>query len=148
MSLRIERVRHPPLYAALHAACFEAPWPEETFARLLALPTTFGLVAAAPAPAGFALVQVAADEAELLAIGVAATRRREGIGRALLAAACAHAKAAGAAALFLDVRADNNAAHALYERAGFAVVGRRPGYYRDAHGVHDAVMMRKALAIS
>ncbi|MBI1187793.1 MAG: ribosomal-protein-alanine N-acetyltransferase [Alphaproteobacteria bacterium] len=145
MRLRIERVRHPPIFAALHAACFDAPWPEDTFARLLALPTTFGLVAAAPEPAGFALVQIAADEAEVLAMGVVPARRRAGVGRALLADAAGAARAAGAAALFLEVRADNAAAQALYRCAGFAIAGRRAGYYRDAQGAHDAIVMRLAL---
>jgi ribosomal-protein-alanine N-acetyltransferase len=148
VSFRIERVRHPPIYAALHAACFASAWGEETFARLLRLPTTFGLVACGPEPAGFALIQVGADEAELLAMGVVPERRRGGAGRALVDAACASAWAGGAAAMFLEVRADNAAAQALYEGAGFAAVGRRPGYYADADGAHDAIVMRKGLSIS
>lgn len=148
MNFRIEQVRHPPIYAALYAACFDTAWGEETFLRLLRLPTTFGLVACGPEPAGFALVQAAADEAELLAMGVVPERRRSGAGRALVDAACASARAAGAAAMFLEVRADNAAAQALYSGAGFAAVGRRPGYYTDADGAHDAIVMRKGLSIS
>jgi ribosomal-protein-alanine N-acetyltransferase len=50
----------------------------------------------------------------------------------------------GAHEAFLEVRADNAAARAMYRSAGFAELGIRRGYY-DAGRV-DAVTMRKVLA--
>jgi ribosomal protein S18 acetylase RimI-like enzyme len=50
-----------------------------------------------------------------------------------------HAKKSGATEVFLDVRADNRAARALYESMGFSEISRRPGYYQP-DGV-DAVVM-------
>jgi ribosomal-protein-alanine N-acetyltransferase len=49
--------------------------------------------------------------------------------------------------LFIEVAADNTAARALYERAGFAVTGRRKAYYEKPGGARqDAIVMMKALA--
>jgi ribosomal protein S18 acetylase RimI-like enzyme len=42
--------------------------------------------------------------------------------------------------MFLEVRASNAAARALYASAGFVAVGRRARYYRDPD--EDAVVMR------
>ncbi len=87
------------------------------------------------------LLRVAADEAEILTIGVAA--RRQGLGTALMAAALAAARAQGAAAMFLEVAADNAAARGLYGNLGFAAAGQRRGYY--ANGA-DALLLRRDLA--
>jgi ribosomal-protein-alanine N-acetyltransferase len=49
---------------------------------------------------------------------------------------------AGVKKIFLEVAADNAAAIALYERAGFARIAVRPKYY---NGAADAVVMSKNL---
>lgn len=85
------------------------------------------------------------DEAELLDIGVAPTARRQGLGARLLAEVIATARAAGATRLMLEVRAGNQAAQALYQRAGFMVTGRRKGYYPAPDGREDACLMDKPL---
>lgn len=94
---------------------------------------------------GFALGRVIADEAELITIAVEPTARRQGTGRALLAAFEAEARALGAVTTFLEVAADNTAALALYRRAGWDETGRRKGYYATAAGWIDAVTMAKPL---
>jgi ribosomal-protein-alanine N-acetyltransferase len=53
------------------------------------------------------------------------------------------ARRRGAVEAFLEVRVDNEAARALYARAGFAQVGLRRGYYDG--GRVDAVVMRREL---
>ena len=45
----------------------------------------------------------------------------------------------GAQQAYLEVRASNHAAIALYTRLGFRVCGRRPNYYRDPE--EDAVLV-------
>ncbi|MEL6793305.1 MAG: ribosomal protein S18-alanine N-acetyltransferase, partial [Pseudomonadota bacterium] len=97
------------------------------------------------AACGFALISLAADEAELLTIAVGSERRGRGIGAALLRETENAARESGAARLFLEVAADNAAALALYRKAGFDETGRRPAYYRREAGRIDAVMMSKTL---
>ncbi|HXG99235.1 MAG TPA: ribosomal protein S18-alanine N-acetyltransferase [Sphingomicrobium sp.] len=82
---------------------------------------------------GFSLMRVVADEAELLLIAVAPTAQREGVGRALIDDFITLASARGARQLHLEVR-EGNGALTLYERAGFAIVGRRRDYYRGKEG--------------
>lgn len=94
---------------------------------------------------GFALARIAADEAELLLIGVRPSCRRQGLGRALLRHTMAAARARGARLLHLEVRQGNEAAE-LYRQAGFVQVGRRPDYYRGADGaLFDALSLSMTL---
>ena len=80
------------------------------------------------------------DDAEVIRIAVSEASRRQGIGRMLLAEMIAHAKACGAAGIFLEVRSGNTAAVGLYREAGFTEEGIRKGYYHDPP--EDALIMR------
>jgi ribosomal-protein-alanine N-acetyltransferase len=137
--------------AALHGESFgplgERAWTRQDLAGLLAAPGVMGLLLQAEGrDAGIALFRVAADEAELLTIGVRPAERRRGAGRRLLTAVIDHAREAGARALFLEVGADNPPARALYEANGFRVVGTRTAYYRRGDGPPaDALIMRLSL---
>lgn len=91
---------------------------------------------------GHAIGRRVADEAEVLEIGVDPAARRQGLGRALLAALEARLAAGGARVCWLEVRLDNAAAQALYRERGYAVVGQRPRYYPDGQ---DAVIMAREL---
>ena len=104
-----------------------------------------GVAEQAGEPVGFHLSRTAADEAEIISIGVRPDARRAGIGAALLVDAMDRARAAGSAALFVEVAADNAAAIALYRRTGFAQVGRRAGYYATPAGAQDALVLRASL---
>jgi len=129
--------------AALHkAAGFHEPWTVRAFADLLTMPGTAGdIVLANAKPIGLVLWRVAADEAEILTIGVLPDRRRLGAGRHLLDAATGAASAAGARRLFLEVAVDNAAAIGLYRALGFADQGRRTGYYQGPNGAVDALIL-------
>jgi ribosomal protein S18 acetylase RimI-like enzyme len=69
--------------------------------------------------------------ARLYSIAVAAGEAGHGIGRRLIAAGEAAARAAGARAMRLEVRADNARAIALYDASGYRPIGERPNYYQD-----------------
>jgi len=129
--------------AALHeAAGFDEPWTARAFADLLTMPGAAGCVVSANAePIGLVLWRVAADEAEILTIGILPDRRRRGTGRHLLGAAMDAAAAGGARRLFLEVAVDNAAAIGLYRALGFTDRGRRTGYYRRANGAEDALIL-------
>jgi ribosomal protein S18 acetylase RimI-like enzyme len=92
---------------------------------------------------GYAIFQRAADEVELLRLGVDPAWRRAGVGGELVARGLAEAIDAGCAAGFLEVRADNRPARRLYERLGFGLVGRRARYYADGT---EACVYRRELA--
>jgi ribosomal-protein-alanine N-acetyltransferase len=77
----------------------------------------------------------------LLNIGVAAAHQRKGMGGAILSAMLEAASARQMPRVFLEVRASNLAAIALYRRAGFLEIGVRRDYYRDANGSEDALVM-------
>ena len=97
-------------------------------------------------PAGYVLTRTVADEAEVFSIGVARAHRRCGVGLALLEAMNGVARIRGAQAVFLEVGIDNKAARALYSKAGYEVVGRRPDYYRNPGGKRvTALILRKRL---
>ena len=134
----------PEALAALHSAAF-APargWSAAEFDSFLADPACL-LVAR---PEGFALARVTLDEAELLTIATDPARRRQGVARGLLGALFGGLAGRGAETLFLEVAEDNAAARALYAGAGFAMAGRRRGYYPRRNGAAaDALILRRAL---
>jgi len=129
--------------ATLQAGLFDQPWPMAEIESLLA-PTiaVAHLALEHDRPVGFVVGRVVADEAEILTIGVEASRQARGIARDLLAAWMSEVRAAGAGNLFLEVSDGNLPAIALYTRAGFRVTGRRAGYYHRRDGsLGDALMM-------
>jgi len=90
---------------------------------------------------GYVVLMPLVDEAELLNIGVAAGQQRKGLGRAMLREMLEAARAKNMRCVFLEVRASNAAALALYRSAGFIKIGVRRGYYRNANGGEDAITM-------
>lgn len=94
---------------------------------------------------GYFILLVAAGEAHLLNLSVAAARQRAGHGSALLREAMRMARARGAQHLFLEVRPSNLGAKALYSRLGFRQVAVRPGYYPAHAGREDALVLTLAL---
>lgn len=82
-------------------------------------------------PVGFLVYHTLVDEVEILRLGVVPQARRQGVGQQLLQAGLGIWHAQGMARVFLEVRASNAAAQALYLKAGFSQVGLRKRYYQD-----------------
>lgn len=122
--------------AKLHAAGFYRGWPREDFATYLSDADTPAFVAcdARRRIAGFAMLRLAADEAELLTIAVDPKWRSKGVGGALMRACFEDLLMSRARRIFLEVAADNPAAIKLYQRLGFAKISERKGYYARADG--------------
>jgi ribosomal-protein-alanine N-acetyltransferase len=115
--------------------------------RAFAMPPRGLALADAGRRAGLLLLGLAPGEAEVLEIAVAPAARRQGLARALLAAAHAHAARAGAERVLLEVAEDNAPARALYSAAGYAQIGTRPAYYPRAGGrPADALLLSRPLA--
>jgi len=154
LALRIEAVglAHARVLAALHAACFADAWSVGAMADVLASPGAFACLAfqsSDPEPVGFALARVAADEAELLSLGVMPSARRQRIGQALLDDVIRRVVELKAEALFLEVAETNDAARLLYAACGFTAVGRRPDYYQRPNTVPVAALtLRRTLQAS
>ena len=90
---------------------------------------------------GYFILLLAAGEAHLLNLSIAARHQRSGHGRALLREAVEFARRRGARSLFLEVRPSNLAAQALYTRFGFRHIGVRRGYYPAHSGREDALVL-------
>jgi ribosomal-protein-alanine N-acetyltransferase len=129
---------------AIETASFPTDaWSRSSMAATLSDRDTIALVAAdEDALLGYAAVLApgGASDADVLTIAVAEAARGRGVGRSLLERLLAEATARGASRIFLEVRADNPVATALYVSAGFEVVGRRAHYYQPDDV--DAVVMR------
>ncbi len=122
----------------------EATWREE----LAAAPDTrYYLVAEdAGVIVGYAGLMLSIDQADVQTIGVEPGKRGRGVGRALLTALVAEARARRCADLLLEVRADNTPALHLYESYGFERIARRRAYYTGADGSRiDALVLRLRL---
>ena len=91
---------------------------------------------------GYVFGKTVVDEAEIELIAVKSARRKQGVGKALLAEFLAAVKSIGVADVFLEVRRSNIAAQAMYEKAGFTYVAVREKYYG---GLEDALIMKKRL---
>jgi ribosomal-protein-alanine N-acetyltransferase len=80
---------------------------------------------------GFAVLGLAADDAEIESLAVSTSWRRRGIAKRLCKDLLGWAHARGARRTSLEVRVSNTAARALYESLGFHEVAVRRGYYQD-----------------
>lgn len=150
MDLVIEPLRRKdlPEVLAIEVASFSQPWTEDMFEGELARGDLSQTLVARlegagdpPPVAGYICIWVVGNELHINNIAVAPRWRRRGIAAALLEAALDRGKTRGARRAFLEVRASNVAAQALYRRYGFVAAGVRKRYY--THPVEDAVIMKR-----
>lgn len=128
---------------AIERASFGDPWSEASFRGLLRAERSRFRVATrgGGGVVGYAIALRVGDEAELANLAVDPTARRGGIGAVLLDDLLASTDAAPGATVYLEVRASNEPAQALYRSRGFEAVGRRKRYYTRPD--EDAVVMRR-----
>ena len=122
--------------ARIHGQSFYRGWPAADFSSFLEAAATPAYIAcdARRRVAGFALIRIVADEAELLTIAVDPKWRGKGVARALLDAVFADLMLSPARRMFLEVDEQNHAAIRLYERQGFTTISSRKGYYPRPDG--------------
>jgi [ribosomal protein S18]-alanine N-acetyltransferase len=130
-----------PVVHEIDMLSFSLPWPERSFRfELTENPTSRGWVAEVSGKVVAMLVLwLIVDEAHIATIAVHPDFRRQGLGEQILLHALKAVRDEGARRAFLEVRAGNSAAQAMYEKYGFEVAGVRPGYYRDNN--EDALLM-------
>ena len=141
-------LRDAPRLAELHRASFHRGWGEGEFETMLTERNTLvHRLRIGRKIIGFAVSRMAADEAEILSIAVAAGHRGRGLSRNLLLTHLGHLAGRGVRTVFLEVEENNQPARRLYERSGFTVAGRRERYYRQPDGEQlNALLMRRDLS--
>ena len=93
---------------------------------------------------GFVIARCAPGEWELENVVVARAQRRLGIGTILIQYLLLCAREQGTTSVLLEVRESNLAARRLYEKLGFCLAGRRPGYYREPP--EDALLLKISIS--
>ena len=142
MILETMNAAHVAQIAALEKICFSDPWSERSIASELDNKLAFWLVATeGETVAGYIGSQTVMEETDMMNVAVHPDFRRQGIAEALVSGLVEHLKAMGSHCLTLEVRAANAPAIALYEKLGFAEIGRRKNYYRNPR--EDALILRK-----
>ena len=140
--IRLAKPSDVHVLADIEKSSFSDPWPASAFTDVMLMPSATALIAVDEndVPMGYCVLLTAADQGEVANIAVACGARRQGLAAALLREATAHATARGVADLFLEVRASNVAALALYRSFGYQEIGRRPGYYQRP--TEDALVLQ------
>jgi ribosomal-protein-alanine N-acetyltransferase len=120
---------------------FSLPWPERSFNyEVNENPAARCWVAEVDGRITAMLVMwLIVDEAHIATLATHPGFRRQGIGERLLLTALGAVREEGAGRAFLEVRAGNLGAQALYKKYGFSVDGVRPRYYKDNN--EDAILM-------
>jgi [ribosomal protein S18]-alanine N-acetyltransferase len=141
-------LRDAPRLAELHGASFHRGWGEAEFESMLTERNTLvHRLRLGRKIIGFAVSRMAADEAEILSIAVAASHRGRGLSRNLLLTHLGHLSGRGVRTVFLEVEENNQPARRLYQWSGFGVAGRRERYYQQPGGEQlNALLMRRDLS--
>jgi [ribosomal protein S18]-alanine N-acetyltransferase len=141
VSIRRMTLEDVPAVHEIDSLSFSLPWPENSFRfELTGNPVSRSWVAETGGRiAAMLVLWLIVDEAHIATLATHPDFRRQGIGEHLMMAALLSARAEGAARAFLEVRAGNAAAMALYGKHGFVVAGVRQSYYKDNN--EDAVLM-------
>jgi [ribosomal protein S18]-alanine N-acetyltransferase len=152
-SLRQMHQADLPEVLAVETAAYPYPWTQGIFVDCLRV--GYHCLVAEPFPApgrpagpglvGHAVMSAAVGECHLLNLCVHPDWQRHGLGRRLLLRLFSIGKANNADTAFLEVRASNRRAIALYESEGFCEIGLRRGYYPAGDRREDAIVMARPL---
>lgn len=142
--IRKMRREDVPQVAALERLCFSDPWSEASISSELENPISLWLVAEADGVVqGYIGSQSVSPDCDIMNLAVAPDARRQQLGRTLLQSLIDELHRYGMERLFLEVRASNAPARALYASFGFEQVGLRKKYY--VNPTEDALILRKEL---
>lgn len=153
MSAQLEQV---PLLRPMHAAdlyavmrierkIYSHPWTYGNFQDSLNAGYSCWIYQFAQSIVGYAVMMVAADEAHLLNLSIAAEWQRQGWGKKLLQHVLPLARQHRARVILLEVRPSNVAALGLYRGFGFKRIALRRGYYPADPAREDAVLLELRL---
>lgn len=133
---------HVEQVAALEKLLFTTPWSHRSVASEVKKPRSLWLVAVEDEKViGYVGSQSVGEEADMMNVAVRLDCQGKGVGKMLIDGLVEALSEKGVHTLALEVRESNLGAIALYEKLGFAKVGRRPGYYRNPR--EDGLILRK-----
>jgi len=144
VEIRLVRERDLPAVEEIERKSFTDPWSKLSFQQSLLDPSCLFLVAEDRGKVvGYALAWVVLGELHIGNLAVRPERRREGIGRGLLAEIVNQGVERGCKLVSLELRESNQIALSLYTQEGFKLIGVRRNYYRQPR--EDALVMIKEL---
>ena len=119
--------------ARVEHSAYKHPWTMGNFSDSLHSGYMAQLLTAGTAPSasliGYFVAMKGVDETHLLNLTVAPAYQRQGWARVMLDALAVWSRGQNAQWLWLEVRASNAHAKAVYQHCGFREVGLRKGYY-------------------
>jgi len=124
---------------------YDFPWSEGIFRDCIKAGYTMQVLRLDLVLVGYAVMQLAADEAHILNLCIDRDFSRRGYAKGLLEKLLNMAERAGAKMVFLEARPSNPRAIRMYDRAGFNEVGLRKDYYESVGGREDAIVMAKTI---
>ena len=132
---------HLASVAEMERVCFSQPWSEKALELLLGESGVGFVCLAEDEVTAYGGMMLDPWEGQITNIATHPAHRRRGYGNAVTDALLKEAAARNAEQVSLEVRASNASAIALYERLGFAIAGRRKGFYQNPR--EDALVMIK-----
>jgi ribosomal-protein-alanine N-acetyltransferase len=133
-----------PDLAQLHAQALPPGWPAADIAAFCGHSSRIVLKAMDGAVLlGFAILQFAADEAEILTIAVARKAQRKGIASSIMEKAIAICEERSVSCIYLEAAESNAPALGLYGRFGFSTFARRKNYYQSARPAPETALIMR-----
>lgn len=142
--LRIREMQAADVEAAsrIESEAFSMPWSARDFLEMVEADYAYYYVAELDGKiAGCCGIRNMAGEGEITNVVVAASYRKQGIGRKMMKYMLDRAEENGMGDCTLEVRVSNQPAIRLYESLGFKSEGVRPGFYEKPR--EDALIMWK-----
>ena len=137
--IRLAHADDLDLLTELERACLPDAWQKITLQSVLNEARYLVLILE---DFGYLIGWSAAGAAEIERVGVLPARRSHGVGARLVREAIEAFAQREAREVWLEVRAGNAAARALYRKCGFEESGLRRGYYDDGE---NAILMKREL---
>ncbi|MFO7603210.1 MAG: ribosomal protein S18-alanine N-acetyltransferase [Gammaproteobacteria bacterium] len=126
---------------AIETEVYEFPWTGGIFNDCLQVGYSCWVYQQDSEVVAYAVMSIAAHEGHILTIVVQPRKQGCGLGTSLLQFLLNIGRRQRIEKMLLEVRPSNAVALALYEKAGFCRIGRRPNYYPAPHGREDAIVM-------
>ena len=145
-TLRTMRVDDLPAVLAVERAAYTHPWTAEIFEDCLRVGYSCWVGELEDDIVAHGVMSVAVGECHIFNLCVHPRWQRSGLGRRMLRQLLELARVNRADTAFLEVRASNAGARALYAAEGFCEIGTRRNYYPAGKGREDANVLARTLS--